>query len=857
MTTEEFEKKVTPESDTPPVEEAVAPASPHDDEEFLDADLEERLSQPFIQGDKGIDTAQLWIAAFLVAMAGLVIYTNALTIPFHDEDVRYIQKNLPVHRLSEVQDSLLSGAPGPLTMVSFAINWLFSPDAPLGFRVVNVALHVLNGMLVFFLCKRLSRSELPAAVPLCVGLLFVLHPLASESVNYVVGRASLLSTTFTLSAVILALRAVGSEQRRVARTAWALLFAFLAWASDTPGIVAPLLVLLALRFRVEQPGEQTGGIRAAFLGLLGAMLVFHWATNDLGQPGQTLLTQVLTASAGLARSLQLSLAPFGLTVDHGMVPLISLEDGGALASLIFAVVVAIAGVYMLMGRQLLGFSLTWFCLVMGCAYFFASSDVAYNERRSYLALAGLVMFVPWAMDMAGRYKDGFRNASLAVGGVALILAVGTFVRNWDWESNRTIWAAALSNNTDLVSAKKWLGKDYVLEGQAAMTQSRAAEQRGEMAAVRQAREGAAFAFRQAVDYLNEVVGFRPNDAEAHQDLAYAHRGLGENEEAIRALQNALRLDTQNQQITFDLAERYDAKAAASNDRYDLMKAIDYFRRAESLGPLSNAALVQYGLALGAANRWSDAIQRLRVAVADPVNKPAAPRLAQYERVGQVEAQLKQRLASTPPDQMESPQTMAIAAQLLLIQGKSLQSSYIFESLLESNPQDLQSWIGLGVARAHVQQVEAFIRDHGTAPTPADGGESPWIMLAEACTSEGRWSDAEAYLSSAPAQALGVGTPLIQLSAIATERNQTALATQLLNRATQQAPNDPAPWLKLCDNAIAAQSMDTARSFLAEAERRGAPAPEIESRRALVGTGPVAAPSETPEEAPAAQEFILQ
>lgn len=82
--------------------------------------------------------------------------------------------------------------------------WLLSPEI---MHFENILLHLLNSLLVFGICSHLSiQLSNPPAIPLLTALFFALHPVNSESVNWISGRTDLLAGFFVLSAAFILVR---------------------------------------------------------------------------------------------------------------------------------------------------------------------------------------------------------------------------------------------------------------------------------------------------------------------------------------------------------------------------------------------------------------------------------------------------------------------------------------------------------------------------------------------------------------------------------------------------------------------------------------------------------------------------
>ena len=82
----------------------------------------------------------------------------------------------------------------PLTSLSFKINWMLTGPSPLFFHATNVLLHGI----VTFIYMQFMASKVPAKISRTAGILFSVHPIHSEAVCGIVGRADILSAVFYL-----------------------------------------------------------------------------------------------------------------------------------------------------------------------------------------------------------------------------------------------------------------------------------------------------------------------------------------------------------------------------------------------------------------------------------------------------------------------------------------------------------------------------------------------------------------------------------------------------------------------------------------------------------------------------------
>lgn len=88
------------------------------------------------------------------------------------------------------------GSYRPLCTLTFRLNYAFAGGfRPMGFHLVNVLLHCICTYLVVRLARVLLRSTIPVLV---CGLLFSAHPIHTEAVAGIVGRADMIACAFYL-----------------------------------------------------------------------------------------------------------------------------------------------------------------------------------------------------------------------------------------------------------------------------------------------------------------------------------------------------------------------------------------------------------------------------------------------------------------------------------------------------------------------------------------------------------------------------------------------------------------------------------------------------------------------------------
>jgi hypothetical protein len=167
-----------------------------------------------------------WLAAAIVA-AGLLAYSTSFGNPMIFDDVGAIAANLTIRDLGDLgrvfsppPESPLAGR--PLVNLSLALNYAAGRlDVP-GYHAVNLALHLACALLMFGLVRRLLGSlrqpawlvEPSATLAFAATLIWTVHPLNSEAVNYLTERTESLMAVFYLLTLYSGVRAAGSQSGR-------------------------------------------------------------------------------------------------------------------------------------------------------------------------------------------------------------------------------------------------------------------------------------------------------------------------------------------------------------------------------------------------------------------------------------------------------------------------------------------------------------------------------------------------------------------------------------------------------------------------------------------------------------------
>jgi len=200
----------------------------------------------------------------ILLLAGLVSGTFMGYLPglhsrfLFDDNVNLGQlSQIAAHGYDAFIFSGISGPSGrPLSLLSFALQYRDWPDNPYPFKLVNLILHIFNGILIYLLISWLCTGSNPArqpgnrAFPIITAGFWLLHPMQVNTVLYVVQRMTELSTFFSLAGVLgyLYAREIFT-QGRIKAGLWGMSISVaaggvLAILSKENGILLPLYILI-------------------------------------------------------------------------------------------------------------------------------------------------------------------------------------------------------------------------------------------------------------------------------------------------------------------------------------------------------------------------------------------------------------------------------------------------------------------------------------------------------------------------------------------------------------------------------------------------------------------------------------
>ena len=480
------------------------------------------------------------------------------------DDDKYIQNNALITsiNLKEIFSTYVMGNYHPFTMLGYAIQYQFFGQDATGYHVVNLMLHLLNVVLVYFVILKLSNKSLVALV---AALFFGLHPMHVESVAWASELKDLLYASFYLGAFICYLK-YGNEPLKKKWYYYALVLFLCSLLSKGMAVSLPLVLLLTDYFRGRKFDSKILVEKLPFF-LLSIVfgIIAVLAQKSLGATESTVFPlpqRVIFASYAFITYLVKIIVPIQLSTYYPY----PVKPGEALPMLyyVYPVVVlaalAIAGYYFRRTSKKIIFGLGLFiATILLVLQLLPVGDTVMADRYTYLPSIGIFFLAG-----EGFYWLWNRNKkllSLALAAVFLIFfSIQTLARCRVWENGLTLW-------NDVIAQYKNVPAAFYNRGIYFFNQNQDAE---------------------ALSDFNSAIALKPDYADAYNNRGSLYLRQGKTEAALKDLNKAVSLNAR-------LAQGYFNRAYILYQKQQYKEALSDYNQVIALKPDPAQLVIVYNL----------------------------------------------------------------------------------------------------------------------------------------------------------------------------------------------------------------------------------------------------------------------
>ncbi|MEW6667847.1 MAG: tetratricopeptide repeat protein [Thermodesulfobacteriota bacterium] len=562
---------------------------------------------------------------FLILSLGIIGYTSSLDATFHFDDFPSILRNKSIRNLWDWV-AIWHGNPTRfVASLTFALNYHFHGLTVFGYHAVNILIHLLSALSIYWLVRLLFATpelkDTPLAsqgghVALATSLLFVCHPIETQAVTYIIQRVASLAALFYFLSTALYVRArLCPDQRNAIHVplyCGSIAAALLAMFCKENSITLPFSILVVEGFFFSPTWRKLRARLSYLFFMLMTLPVIPliWIATrpsmvqHLG-PAETdtisrfdyLLTQINV----IPTYLRLLLFPIKQSLDYDFPVAHSFFDPVTLASFLLLVALGATAVLVFRGFRLISFGIVWFFLTLSVeSSFIPISDVIF-EHRVYLPSFGIFLSVTVTL-----FYFLHRQRKSLLGFFALtipLLLILTVNRNVTWREQVLIWhdAAKTAPHKFRVLVNRGAGYSFLDKAEYAVRDYERAVALGRDDATPYLNLGlhllASGEYSAAVSEFDRALGAEPNSANVYLHRGLTHMAWGKYDLAYEDFRKSTLLDPTNPYYfnalgaacnklrMYPYARLAFARAIALDDRY----AAPYLNRGKTLRSLGNLA----------------------------------------------------------------------------------------------------------------------------------------------------------------------------------------------------------------------------------------------------------------------------
>ncbi len=527
----------------------------------------------------------LWMTCVFILLlmaAGTLVYSNTFHASFVFDDINFITKNDPNVHMTEfswgaLKKAAIKGHPRHryLPNISFAINYYFGAENPFGYHLVNIGIHLLTGIFLFFLfqatlglCSRQDgdsfsgNRSIPSVsseiLSFFAVLIWLVHPVQTNAVTYICQRmASMVSMFYILSLLCYVLGRINFRKGKIKTAVFlfsgCILAGCCAVASKENAGPLPIFILFYEWF-FFQDLKTFRSCRTLLWVLIGgivfAVVTIHFLgvdpfqriINSYSRREFTLPQRVMTEFRVVVYYLSLLFypQPSRLILDHNYPLSTAFPDPfSTLTCLVLIIVIAGLAVYLAKKERLISFALLWFLGNLLIESSVIGIEIIY-EHRMYLPTMFLYLMLTIMLFRMMRSKRAAMGILIVC---VMFLSVWAHQRNRIWESDVTFWTDSVKKSPQ--KARPYQNLAYSLQ-------------------IRKK-------FEDALVYYRKSLAIKPHPV-VYFNMGLCLDGIGYYCDAVDAYGNALKMQYNTPQVYGNLA-----KALAHIGEFTA--AISYFENA--------------------------------------------------------------------------------------------------------------------------------------------------------------------------------------------------------------------------------------------------------------------------------------
>ena len=508
------------------------------------------------------------LAVFILAILGVFIYSNSFDCSFHFDDSTSIIKNKAIQDGATLQSVWSYNHNRFWPYYSFAINYRLGGLELWGYHFFNLLVHLINACLVYWIVllifatpvlKENKLADKKSWIAFTAALLFVSHPLATQSVTYIVQRlASMVTLFYFLSLALYIKGRITESSSKYFYFLGAGITTFMTFTSKENGYTLPLSIILT-EFCFLQTKKISFSFKdyriyvALLLSVVFIGFALSYFTLNIFAPippfhgNEYTLTSknyLFTQFSVIVKYIQLLILPINQNLDYDFPISNSLFEIRTLISLLFLLTLIFIAFFKYNKNRLLSFCILWFFITLSIeSSIVPIADVIF-EHRTYLPSLGFFILLSYGIFYYTS-KWGKSAPLFILSAISLINASLAHARNLVWKDDVTLYSDVIEKAPTKSRAWGSLADEY--------------RDRGEDS--------------NAMEHYNEAIKLSPNYSIALHNRAGIYEKQNQNDKAIEDYTRAIAADTNYFKAYYNRGTIYNKIAKYDNAVKDLNKAL--------------------------------------------------------------------------------------------------------------------------------------------------------------------------------------------------------------------------------------------------------------------------------------------
>jgi tetratricopeptide (TPR) repeat protein len=484
---------------------------------------------------------------------GFICYFNSLSNPFIWDDIGLIVRNPVIKHPANLAylfshglfDPVLSdiNVYRPLQAVSFLCDYLFFGLKANGFHLTNIVLHILNTLLLFSIFKKITTDF---KIPFIASLLFIAHPIHTQAVTYISGRADLLMTFFILASLWFYNRS--QVNLKSFSFYFSLILYIFSLLSKEAAIIFPLVLFTYHFFFLKEVSKKPLWLFfiVSLFYIFLRLSVLSFSQTNLFESQVSLGVRLLTFTKAFWVYIGLLFLPLNLHMERTLSVSKSIFELPTLVSLLGLLLIIVL-IKTQLKNKLLIFSSLWFFIFLLPVSGFIPLNAILAEHWLYLSSFGF--FVISAFFLIRLYERKKELAILLLTSLVLFYAVLTIKRNTAWKNPETFYKKILIYNPHSFKAQNNLAVLYYERKK----------------------------FDKAIEGFKKVLKIKPGDSSALHNLGMTYASLGKNDLAKEYYLKAIKANPKDASTFYNLANLY-------REEGEFEKALIFYKKSIEVNP---------------------------------------------------------------------------------------------------------------------------------------------------------------------------------------------------------------------------------------------------------------------------------